>query len=360
MTEWHFSWLTTWPEVFVEAESTKWMKLLDVSPNRHVFFTPALLRAWVSTYREISLVEPRFMLAQSKSGEKVFLPLVITRRNWKNAGLRVMHPVGLSEYDYHDPISSTDDLCWDDFWSAFEREVLSRWGKSFDVFRFGGIRSASLPKKQVGMPVDTAPYISLAGFSSADDFLASLSQSLRGDIRRNLRRLEQLGEVKLRVYAPDEIELAQQTLRSLLNYHRSRWPDSYKAPHFHKNLLREALPAGVLHFSELMVGGQPVSWHLGFCFGERFYWYMPAYDPEYQVYSPGKVHLFLCVGDAIRQGIQVFDLLRGDEGYKKLWTNLSEDIYDVQFEGKRFGRSLRIALLEQIKPRLKKMLAKGK
>lgn len=297
------------------------------------------------------------MLAHSNAGETVFLPLVITHRNWKNAGLSVMHPVGLVEYDYHDPISSTNDLCWDNFWPVFEREIMSRWGKSFDVFRLGGVRSACLPEKQAGTPVDMAPFISLAEFSSTDNFLASLSQSLRGDIRRNLRRLEQLGEVKLRVYAPDEIELAQEALRSLLHHHSGCWPGSYKAPHFHENLLREALPAGVLHFSELTVGGKPVSWHWGFCLGVRFYWYMPVYHPEYQTYSPGKVHLFLCIGDAIRHGIQVFDLLRGDEGYKKQWTGLSEDIFDIRFDGKRFGRSLRRSLLEQAKPRLNKILA---
>lgn len=359
MTEWHFSWLTTWPDVFEGAESAEWMDFLGRSSSRHVFFTPALIRAWISTHQEISIVEPRFLLAQSEAGATVFLPLVITRRNWKNAGLRVMHSVGLVEYDYHDPLSTDNDLCWGDFWPDLQREVISRWGKSFDVFRLGGIRSACLPEKHVATPVDTAPYISLARFSSTDEFLVSLSQSLRGDIRRNLRRLEQLGDVKLRVYAPEEIDLAQKALVSLLNHHRSRWPDSYKAPHFHENLLREALPAGVLHFSELTVGGQPVSWHLGFCLDNRFYWYMPVYHPEYQIYSPGKVHLFLCIGDAICQGLQIFDLLRGDEGYKKQWTNISEDIYDFQFYGERFGRSLRITLVEQIKPRLNKMLAKG-
>jgi CelD/BcsL family acetyltransferase involved in cellulose biosynthesis len=46
---------------------------------------------------------------------------------------------------------------------------------------------------------------------------------------------------------------------------------------------------------------------------------MPAFDPEWASYSPGKVLLAQLIEDAKAKGCARFDLLSGREPYKLLW-----------------------------------------
>ena len=68
----------------------------------HVFFHPALCMAWLETYRPIRKLEPLFCIGDSNHNH-FFLPLVLWRKNWKNAFQKVIVPVGYSDFDYHEP-----------------------------------------------------------------------------------------------------------------------------------------------------------------------------------------------------------------------------------------------------------------
>lgn len=355
MQNWQFNWMTSWREIFSDESLAIWNSVRQKNADSHIFFSVALVRAWVEAYGEFARIEPKFVLATGASGERVFLPLVLTHKDWRSAGVRILHPVGLTEYDYHAPLTAAQHIDWADFWQALVIEITSRWGCDFDQFSISGLHKKYLPHLATTKLADVAPYIDLTGFADKEQFLGSLRSSLRGDIRRQLRRLEELGEVSLKVYSPADIPQAMLALDKLLQEHSRHWPDSYKAPFFHRALVKHALAAGLLHFSELVVGGEVVSWHLGFCEGERFYWYMPAYLPQYQNYSPGKIHLFLCIDEAIKKGVRIFDLLKGDEGYKSQWANGFHDLYSFEVQGRRPGRYLRLLLNERIKPWLKKI-----
>lgn len=358
MTDWHFEWITAWQDVWDSAVVDRWQALINKVDNPHVFATPSLVRAWWLACKNIIEVDPCFLLATSAGGAVVFIPLVIVKHGIRNACLRTLQPAGHAEYDYHDPIAqglAADH--WPHFWQSFVDEINKRWGGTFERAVLNGLRiSPHIGGAEVS---DRSPYISIGHFSSADEFLASLGKSLRGDIRRQLRRLEEVGPVSFRVLQPDETDVALTWLSEILAQHAEKWPNSYKLPGFHAALVREALPAGLLHLSELKVGDAVVSRHLGFFYRRRFYWYMPVYDPTYQTYSPGKLHLYFCAIDAIGKGGEVFDLLRGEEDYKRQWTGQSRELYEVSWRGSSLGSALRLTLVELVKPALQKLRGRG-
>lgn len=355
LCDWRFEWITTWDDVWSPNFSDRWQGLLKIANNSHVFATLPLVRAWWLAAQNVYKVDPCFLLATSTDGATVFMPLVIVSHGIKNACLRMLQPAGNSVYDYHDPIShGFTQKDWPSFWETLETELLTRWHGKFDRAAISGLR---LQPEVVGVGVvDSAPYLNIGSCSSPEEFLASLGKSLRGDIRRQLRRLEEVGPVSCRVLQSTETETALAWLPEILEQHLEKWPNSYKLPGFHAALIREALPSGLLHLSELKVGDAVVSRHLGFFYQRRFYWYMPVYNHKYQIYSPGKLHLYFCAVEAIDKNGDVFDLLRGKEEYKLQWTEQADELYAVGWRSSAIGSALKLALVESVKPLLQKLL----
>jgi len=355
---WQFEWLTSWEAVWGHSFLSQWHKWIDQSDDAHVFFEPSVVKAWVLTYDKLQSMQPRFLIARSNDGNIVFLPLVYIRHNWKNAWLRVFQPVGYSEFDYHDPIivGSPDITVKKSFWTMFAEELQNKWKDDFDVAVFNGLRSTSLPDDLKATPYDSAPFIDLSGYRSINEFMKGLSQSLRRDVNRQMRRIKQLGNIELHVYANNEINAALISFNAMLKEHKTKWPRSYKAPGFHENLVRGCLPYGLLHLSEFLLDGVPISWHFGFLHKSRYYWYMPVYRPEYQQYSPGKIHLYMCIEEALKKEIKLFDLLKGDEDYKRQWTKHSTALFDLKYNSKRIMSSVRSLLINTIKPTITNVL----
>tara|TARA_B100000524_G_C23507319_1_gene319277 strand:- start:295 stop:690 length:396 start_codon:yes stop_codon:yes gene_type:complete len=76
-----------------------------------------------------------------------------------------------------------------------------------------------------------------------------------------------------------------------------------------------------LHFSILWCDKQIISIHFGFSYLKWLFWYKPAYNKNFENYSPGKIHLLLLVKYGIENGFAGIDLLQGDEKYKFSWAS---------------------------------------
>jgi CelD/BcsL family acetyltransferase involved in cellulose biosynthesis len=355
--DWKFEWLTSWEEIWTSNFVTEWRNWMAVSPNAHVFFEPSIVKAWAITYDKLHTIQPRFLIARSDSGSITFIPLVYRKNNWKNAWLRVLQPVGYSEFDYHDPIVMSNSIVSDtNFWKVILEEVTTRWKGTLDIVIINGLHYNPRPAIEKLQPAALAPYINLTGFSSIDDFSRSLSRSFRGDIKRQKQRIETQGKLKLHVYGQNETEKALTTLPLIVEEHNKKWPLSYKAPGFYENLIRNCLQSGSLHMSEVLLDDQPISWHIGFIYKSRYYWYLPVYRSEYSQYSPGKLHLYMCIEEALRKNVIVFDLLKGDEDYKKQWTNKNAALFDLRYNSQNIISLIRTALLYNVKPIISKLV----
>jgi hypothetical protein len=302
------------------------MEFFDETENSNLFFHPSLSRAWIETYYQVRDLEPAFCIATSND-LKILYPLVIWKQNWKNAFRKLLVPVGYSDFDYHDPLfrgSISNE------WGIFYKELLLflKANISFDTLLISGIHTKT-NGNYWSEESEIAPYCNIGTFSSTEQFLQSRSASLRGDIRRQIKRIEAKGRLVLEHL--NSIEGALTVLPQFLNYHTERWPGSYKAPHFHENLLKYGLDSGIVDLSVLKCGDEIISWHLGFISKASYLYYMPAIKPEFENFSPGKIHLYKLTEFALDKGLVIFDHLRGQESYKAGWTNDFSKLYKYRF-----------------------------
>jgi len=63
---WKFHWLTKWDEIWHEDFVSQWQRWLDESPSAHVFYHPALVRAWIETYLPLRDIRPCFLVAEAR------------------------------------------------------------------------------------------------------------------------------------------------------------------------------------------------------------------------------------------------------------------------------------------------------
>ena len=326
---WNFEVIKSCDSLWSVSNMEKWKELLEISPESHVFYHPSLVKAWLETYipiRDLSLI---VIWAKSENNE-AFLPLVLWKRNWKNGFIRSIVPIGFSDFDYHDPIfknSPTDDEI-QDFWTSVFDMLSKQY--SYDEIILDGLHKRFLPKGYEPSDETMCPYLSLDNLNNNDDLMKFFSTSMRGDIRRQLRRMGEKGQVEFKEYnTPEEVSA---TFPAFMEAHKERWPNAYKAPFFHENLVKEGLASKVLHFSSLNIDGRPIAWHLGYSFKGVYYYYMPAGDKEFFKLSPVKIHLYFLLDRAISNGYVKYDHLKGDENYKSGWANGQEFVYTISLQ----------------------------
>jgi CelD/BcsL family acetyltransferase involved in cellulose biosynthesis len=150
--------------------------------------------------------------------------------------------------------------------------------------------------------------------------MAFLGTKLRGDIRRQIRRLGEMGELRFVEYASVN-DVPSGLFELFMEAHRLKWPHAYKAPHFHERLVAACGLNGPIHFSAMMLDDTPIAWHMGFEWQGVYYYYMPAGNPDYLKQSPVKLHLYHLILRAIERGYTLYDHLRCDETYKSGWSD---------------------------------------
>lgn len=157
---------------------------------------------------------------------------------------------------------------------------------------------------------------------------ASWSKRQRGDVRRQIRRLEGFGGARLHRTIPRR-EIAER-LPYLFQIHRLSWGARTGQSEFASGpmgdfLLELAarLPEDRLHYSELVLQDRPISAHFGFIEDRRILWYKPAFDIAWQSYSPGKIHIAEAARWGIANGCTEIDFMQGTESYKLDWSPTS-------------------------------------
>lgn len=333
-----YKWITNWEIVYSETFQQQWLNWHNRSVNSSIFTHPVLAMAWIETYRPIRNILPLFCIA-TEGDTMIFIPLIRWKRNWKNSFQLLIVPLGHSDFDYHDPlIISTNKTQHNDFYFVLLHEIKKT--HLFDKIELNGFRN--LADQQGWMEEsDYCPYCELELFKDRTDFLGSLKTSLRGDLKRQERRMQEKGPITLKSYSGNKILKALDVLPQFLKYHSLRWPNAYKAPGFHQRLVEYGLPLGIVDFTELRMGDTIVSWHLGFRDKQRYYYYMPAINPEFAAYSPGKVHLLYLVEQSIKEGLIIFDHLRGEENYKTGWTNQVQKLYSYTEKSNNLSSRIR-------------------
>lgn len=341
---WTFSIIKDWHFVWDEEHIHRWDELLLLSPTSHVFFHPTLAKIWVDTYMPLRQLSPLFIWGESTTGNKALLPLVLWKRDWKGAFLHSIVPVGYSDYDYHDPLFmitpsvEEQSAYWDCLFVLLQ---------SFDAdeILLSGFREHCIVSHNIWQQDEICPLLDLSKINSEEALMAFLGTKLRGDIRRQMRRLGEMGTLRFVEYASVE-DIPDGLFEQFMQAHRLKWPHAYKAPHFHQYLVSECGVEGPIHFSAMMLDDIPIAWHLGFEYNGVYYYYMPAGNPAYQKQSPVKIHLYYLILRAIDKGCVLYDHLRGDETYKSGWSDGYQYVNDLHIYSDGFFSKIKLGLLK--------------
>ena len=157
-----------------------------------------------------------------------------------------------------------------------------------------------------------------------EELLQHLSKRQRANLRNARSRIQRDGGDVVELATADTLP---EFLNDLFRLHASRWSllgetgvlagEMVKA--FHRHSAPELLARGLLRLYRLRVGQHVVA--VVYTLFERttVFCYLQAYDPEFGHLSPGTHLMFSVMEDAIRSGMSKFDLLRGQEAYKRHW-----------------------------------------
>jgi CelD/BcsL family acetyltransferase involved in cellulose biosynthesis len=314
----------------IEAIADEWRDLVKNSCANWVYSMPEWCLSWHKTLGQEGRL--KIIVVISEKGNIVGLaPMWEGAASWSELKIKKGEFISGVQADYHDLIIQRG--MEEDVAPILMEGIMHFLGKS-NILEFRQMPKES-PNisfirsylKTKGMRTferqDVSPYCNTGRDYS--DIERSWSSSHRGDVKRQKKRLAQLGKLELKIYNHEQDILND--MEDFFNIHTEKWhSEGYPAiflnqnyREFYKEIVKSMGIKGGVHFSRLSIDGMPVSYHLGFVYNQRFYWYKPAFKKEYENYSPGKVHISMLVEEAVKQELKIFDFLIGSEAYKYQW-----------------------------------------
>ena len=315
----------------VKALAAEWRALAERRGN--AFLTPEWFLAWLRHCGRGWA--PYVVVARTPRGRlRGLLPLVSSKGNGRR-DLRVC-PIG----DRFHPVADARD----------EEAVAAAAAASAFSPADGGLRSLLLenidtegqwwralaeaspaPLAAVERDYATLPFVEVARISW-EEYLAGRSRQLRSQLGRKLRSLRKEHDVRFR--RTRLLEEVPDDLGILFRLHDARWaerPDSsaFADPAiraFHLEFASSAFQRGWLRLCVMEVDEVPIAALYGWLIGGRWSYYQAGFDPAWSRHSPG----FLMLGETIRrameEGATEYDMLRGDEAFKRRFATSSRTV----------------------------------
>jgi CelD/BcsL family acetyltransferase involved in cellulose biosynthesis len=182
---------------------------------------------------------------------------------------------------------------------------------------------------------ESCPVVELP--ASSDGLPATLPRNILQNLAYYRRRAHRFRTLRAEVADNNNLhELHEAWLR----LHAARWSARAEAGVLSDDAVRrwhaEALPCllelGVLRLHALRLDGRIIAaCHVLASHGHRqaraHYYYLGGFDPAYCALSPGTLLVGHAIEEAVREGANEFDFLRGREAYKYLWGATDRPTY---------------------------------
>ena len=325
---WRFEWRRSWKDVWTDDCLRDWRCVLAEAVEPHVYHQPEVARSWLETRGARLAVEPHFGLATSSSGARVFLPWIVVKYPGRLTVRRTLEPVGADVFGYHTPLlagATPAAIDWNHFWHSARGSV----GGGCDQALFRLVEPEFSRASGLATGSEESPVLSLDGCADLDDVLARCSSSHRVDVKRQMRRVREKGEITLWIAGRCDSAAAVRGIRhGLWPAYRAAWESQPTKSALLDEGMEEFIDlvgsagvhAGWGHYSELRIGGTAVAWHLGLFDAGRLYYWVPTHDVAWSNYSPGKLLLAELIAHGCREGWRDVHFLTGNHGYKLAWN----------------------------------------
>lgn len=128
-------------------------------------------------------------------------------------------------------------------------------------------------------------------------------------------------------------------LSGLFRLHDARWQEAGRAgvlgtpavQRFHREVAAAMLDGGMLRLHRLRLDARVIAVYYGFTHRRRAYYYLGGFEPEFRALSPGTLAIAHALEQALAEGVESFDFLRGRERYKYLWGAVDTMTYRRSF-----------------------------
>ena len=165
------------------------------------------------------------------------------------------------------------------------------------------------------------------------EYLRTLTQKQRHEVRRKLRRFWEAGDVNYRIV--EDSESASQSIALFLRLFRESRQDkaiflTARMESFFTSLAKAMGQAGLLRLGILELNALPVAAVMFFDYNNTVFLYNNGYDPQYNSLSVGLISKVLCIKDSIERGRGIFDFLKGAEEYKHRLGGKEITLYGCQ------------------------------
>jgi len=203
--------------------------------------------------------------------------------------------------------------------------------------------------------LERSPFVRIEGDWEA--YQRGLSRNVRGDARRRIRRLNEVGSMSVEVN--DGRERLDDLLAAGFRTEAAGWKGARgtaiasqrDTETFYAEIAHWAAARGWLRLAFLRLDGRPVAFHYSLEHDGIHYFIKGGHDPSFDSFSPGKVLTYEMLLRAFSAGLQSYEFLGGDDPWKQMWTNSYRErmlfqaferslLSSVEWTAFRYGRPL--------------------
>lgn len=314
-----------------------WNSLIDHSVNSVVYLT----FEWLSTWWEFFGCDHLLLVLLVRHENRIIAAAPLMIKHMRIGPFTVGKRLQFIAHDISDymdfPVAEQPEACYALIFRRLQ-ELQPLWDYAEFIFIPENSPYADIWKKHIAdwvgfrtiMNQDSHAYALCMDRHAAGwaDMEKQLTAKRRNDLKRCAKLLEQRAPIVFTATV-QPAGIAEE-LEYLFVLHKDRWEakglksqcHDKRMIAYYRALVLALASRGWAHAATLTHNGHRFAVALGFLFKGRYYYYMPSFMPAYRKFSPGNMLIkYLLVTFYAGSAIKIFDLLRGDEAYKMMWSN---------------------------------------
>ena len=343
--------IITTTEEFEQLKDS-WQHLFETAGIDSPFLSWEWMFTWWREYQP-KLAAAKLSIFCAYQGEELIAVLPLFKHKRKNLSYIQFLGTEFESSDYLDLIC-TEDKKTDLVEQFFSNPSVIENLKSADILVFNNIKEGSgffnaqkwladtLRSKAYKRRTSVCPYFPLP--PSVDKVFKSLSKNMRSSLKRQRNKLAKNETIQITLLQ-DETEI-EEGIRHLFRLHSKRFSQKNmstkfiyeKRGAFHEKMAKVFLPKGWLQFYLIKDNAKPIGALYCYRLAGTMMYMQGGFDPGYANLALGNQIILRAISDAIDGGMQIFDFMRGNEAYKKKWTDKSISLYTLDFPLSGKGR----------------------